>query len=138
MASPFGEELQGEMAEPANASIDPYVQILEAGIATMLRPGSDYAVSGLTVGSAPFLAANVLVCRHEPGTVELLERVMLKATIIQHKLAAMKALVSLGKSDVVRKELAEGKLGNISTKAMDLLAGRDPFLFTCPIAPPNG
>lgn len=126
------------MAEPADASINPYVQILEGGIATMLRPGSDYAISGLTVGSAPFLAANVLVCRHEPGTVELLERVMLNATIIQHKLAAMKALVSLGKSDVVRKQLTDGKLGNISTKAMDLLAGRDPFLFTCPMAPPNG
>lgn len=126
------------MAEPADASIDPYVQILEAGIAKMLTPGSNYAVSGQKVGYAPFLAANVLVCRHEPGTVELLERVMLNATIIQHKLAAMKALVSLGKSDVVRKQLTDGKLGNISTKAMDLLAGRDPFLFTCPMAPPNG
>lgn len=126
------------MADPADASVDPYVQILEAGIATMLRPGSDYAVSGLTVGYAPFLAANVLVCRHEPGAVEFLERVMLNATIIQHKLAAMKALVSLGESDVVRKFLADGKLGNLSTKARDLLAGRDLFLFTCPMAPPNG
>lgn len=126
------------MAEPADASIDPYVQILEAGIAKMLIPGSDYAVSGLTVGYAPFLAANVLVCRNASGTVELMERVMLKATIIQHKLAATKALVALGKSDVVRKQLADGKLGNMSTKAMDLLAGRDLFLFTCPMAPPNG
>lgn len=126
------------MAEPADASIDPYVQILEAGIAKMLIPGSDYAVSGQKVGDAPYLAANVLVCRHEPGTVEFLERIMLNATIIQHKLAAMKALVSLGKSNAVRKQLTDGKLGNISTKARDLLAGRDPFLFTCPIAPPNG
>ncbi|HQW19495.1 MAG TPA: hypothetical protein PLI90_02345 [Rhodocyclaceae bacterium] len=46
------------MAEPADASIDPYVQILEAGIAKMLVPGSQYAVSGLKVGNAPFLAAN--------------------------------------------------------------------------------
>lgn len=122
------------MAEPADASIDPYVQILEAGIATTLRPGSDYAVSGLTVGYAPFLAANVLVCRHEHGTAELLERVMLNATIIQHKLAATKALVTLGKSDVVRKQLADGKLGNISTKAVDMLDGRDPLMFFCPIA----
>lgn len=125
------------MAEPADASIVPYMRILEAGIAKMLVPGSEYAVSGRSIGYAPYLAANVLVCRHEPGTVELLERVMLNATVIQHKLAAMKALVSLGKSDVVRKQLADGKLGNISTKARDLLAGRDPFLFTCPMAPPN-
>ena len=126
------------MVESTESSIDPYVQILEAGIAKMLTPGSDYAVSGLKVGDAPFLAANVLVCRHGPGTDELLERVMLNATVIQHKLAATKALLSLGKSDVVRKQLADGKLGNISTKARDMLSGRDPFLFTCPMAQPNG
>lgn len=126
------------MVESTESSIDPYLQILEAGITKMLTPGSDYAVSGLKVGDAPFLAANVLVCRHEPGTDELLERVMLNATVIQHKLAATKALVSLGKSDVVKKQLADGKLGNISTKARDMLSGRDPFLFTCPMAQPNG
>lgn len=126
------------IAEPADASIDPYVQILEAGIAKMLVPGSQYAVSGLKVGNAPFLAANVLVCRNEPGTAEFLERVMLNATIYQHKMAAVKALVAMGKSDVVGKSLTDGKLGNISTKVSDLLAGRDPFPFTCPMAPPNG
>ena len=126
------------MVEPADASIDPYMQILEAGIAQMLVPGSQYAVSGLKVGYAPFLAANVLACRHEPGTVEFLERVMLNATVYQHKMAAVKALVALGKSDLVGKSLVDGKLGNISIKVRDLLAGRDPFPFTCPMAPPNG
>lgn len=126
------------MVEPYDASIDPYMQILEAGIAKMLIPGSQYAVSSLKVGYAPFLAANVLVCRNEPGTVELLERVMLNATVYQHKMAAVKALVALGKSDLVGKSLVDGKLGNISTKVRDLLAGRDPFPFICPMAPPNG
>jgi len=126
------------MAEPANASIDPYVRILEAGIAKMLVPGSQYAVSGLKVGTAPFLAVNVLVCRNESGTAEFLERVMLEATVYQHKMAAVKGMVALGKSDVVSKSLADGKLGNISTNVRDLLAGRDQFPFTCPMAPPNG
>jgi hypothetical protein len=105
------------MAESADASIDPYVQILEPGIAKMLIPGSDYAVSGLTVGSAPFLAANVLVCRHESGTAELLEQVMLEATVYQHKMAAVKALVALGKSNIVRNSLAYGKLGNTQPRS---------------------
>ena len=126
------------MVEPADASIDPYMQILEAGIAQMLVPGSQYAVSGLKVGYAPFLAANVLACRNEPGTVEFLERVMLNATVYQHKMAAVKALVALGMANMVSKSLADGKLGNISIKVGDLLAGRDPFPFTCPLAPPNG
>jgi len=126
------------IAEPADASIDPYVQILEAGIAKMLVPGSLYAVSGERVGYAPFLAANVLVCRNALGTVELLERVMLNATVYQHKMAAVKALVALGMANMVSKSLADGKLGNISIKVGDLLAGRDPFPFTCPLAPPNG
>lgn len=126
------------VVEGADASIEPYVQILEAGIAKMLVPGSQYAVPGLKVGYAPFLAANVLVCRNERGTAEFLERVMLNATVYQHKMAAVKALVALGKSDVVSKNLTDGRLGNISTKVRDLLAGRDPFPFTCPMAPPNG
>ena len=126
------------MAEPANASIDPYVHILEAGIAKMLVPGSQYAVSGQKVGYAPFLAANVLVCRNRPGTTEMLERVMLNATIIQHKMAAVRALIALGESDVVSKSLADGKLGIISSKARDLLAGHDHLPFTCPMMLPNG
>ncbi len=123
------------MAEPADASIDPYVRILEAGIAKMLIPGSEYAVSGRSVGYAPYLAANVLACRHEPGTVELLERVMLNATIIQHKMASVKALIALGKSDVVKKNLADGKLGNISTTVTNLFSRRDPLAFACPMKP---
>lgn len=123
------------IAEPADASIDPYVQILEAGIAKMLAPGSEYAVSGRSVGYAPYLAANVLACRHEPGTVEFLGRVMLNATVYQHKMASVKALVALGKSDVVKQSLADGKLGNISTTVTNLLSRRDPLAFTCPMKP---
>ncbi len=123
------------MAEPADASIDPYVQILEAGIAKMLAPGSEYAVSGRSVGYAPYLAANVLACRHEPGTVEFLIRVMLNATVYQHKMASVKALIALGKSDVVKQSLADGKLGNISTTVTNLLSRRDPLAFTCPMKP---
>lgn len=126
------------VAEAADASINPYVQILEAGIAKTLVPGSLYAVSGLKVGTAPFLAANLLVCRNKPGTSDFLERVMLNATVYQHKMAAVKALVALGKSDVVSKSLADGKLGNTSTNVRNLLAGRDPFPFTCPMMLPNG
>ncbi len=121
------------MAEPSDAAIDPYVQILEAGIAKMLVPGSTYAVPGPKVGNAPFLAANALVCRNKPGTTEFLERVMLNATVYQHKMAAVKALVTLGKSDMVSKSLADGKLGNISTNVRNLLGGRDLISFTCPI-----
>lgn len=123
------------MAEPADASIDPYMQILEAGVAKMLAPESEYAVSGRSVGYAPYLAANVLACRHEPGTVELLERIMLKATITQHKMASVKALVALGKSDLVKKSLVDGKLGNISTSVANLMSRRDPLAFTCPMKP---
>lgn len=125
------------MVEPSDASIDPYVQILEAGIAKMLVSGSQYAVPGPKIGNAPFLAANVLVCRNEPSTAEFLERVMLNATVLQHKMAAVKGLVALGRSKLVSKSLADGKLGNISTKVRDLLAGRDPFPFACPIASPT-
>lgn len=122
------------MVEPPDASTDPYVQILEAGIAKMLVPGSEYAVPGPKVGNAPFLAANVLVCRNKPGITEFLERVMLNATVYQHKMAAVKALIALGKSDMVSKRLANGKLGNISTNVKNLLGGHDPIPFTCPIA----
>lgn len=121
------------MVEPSDASINPYVQILEAGIAKMLVPGSQYAVPGPKVGNAPFLAANVLVCRNEPGTAEVMERVMLNATVLQHKMAAVKGLVALGRSDIVSQSLADGKLGNISTKVRDLLVGRDYFPFSCPM-----
>lgn len=126
------------MAEAADASIDPYLQIMEAGIAKMLVPGSQNAVSGLKVGNAPFLAANVLACRNRPGTTEFLERVMLDATIYQHKMASVKALIALGKSSLVSKHLTKGKLGNVSTKVKNVLAGHDSFPFTCPTGQPNG
>lgn len=96
--------------------------------------GEAHAVPGPKVGNAPFLAANVLVCRNKPGTTEFLERVMLNATVYQHKMAAVKALVTLGKSDMVSKSLADGKLGNISTNVRNLLGGHDPIPFSCPIA----
>ncbi len=121
------------IAEPSDASIDPYVKLMEAGIAKMLIPGSEYAVPGPKVGNAPFLAANVLVCRNEPGTAEFLERVMLNATVYQHKMAAVRGLVALGKTDVVSKSLTSGQLGNISAKVRDLLAGRAPASFICPM-----
>jgi hypothetical protein len=126
------------VAEAADALIDPYVQILEAGIAKMLAPGFLYAASGRKVGATPLLASNVQVCRKDSGTAEFLEKVMLEATVYQHKKAAVTSMGALGKSGVVSKSLADGKLGNISTKVRDLLAGRDPFPFTCPMAPPNG
>lgn len=121
------------MVELPDASTDPYIQILEAGIAKMLVPGSQYAVPGPKVGNAPFLAANVLVCRNKPGTALFLERVMLNATVYQHKMAAVKALVALGKVGMVSKSLTDGKLGNITTNVRNLLIGRDPIPFTCPI-----
>jgi hypothetical protein len=34
--------------------------------------------------------------------------------------------------------IADGKLGSISIKARDLLAGRDPFPLTCPMTQSNG
>ena len=121
------------VSEPADASVDPYLQIMEAGIARMLVPGSLNAVPAPKVGQAPFLAANVLVCRNKPGTLEFLEKIMLRATVYQHKLAAAKALFALGSTELLRKNLASGELGNLSQKVVDMLAGRDLLPMTCPI-----
>lgn len=106
--------------------------VLEAGIATMLRPGNEVTVASSVLGEVPYVAANVIVCRNQPGAKEELRKVLLNATIRQHKLAAAKGLIAIGDSDFVREQLSQGRLGDISTKIMSMLSGTNVDPFACP------
>lgn len=118
--------------EPPEAPVDVYIKIMEAGIVSMLVPGTQTTVAGQTVGEAPFIAANVLACRNQPGSVDDLEKVLTSATIRQHKLASAKALIAMGQKNLVRQKLSEGSLGDVSTRVSAMLEGRDPLMFACP------
>ena len=115
-----------------NESSDLYLQILDAGIAEMLRPGNLTTVASPTVGDVPFVAANVLVCRNQPGTISELRKVLLEATIVQHKLASAKALFALGDIQFLQDQLRAGRLGDVSNKVQHMLQGRDIEPFSCP------
>ncbi len=111
---------------------DVFRTILNAGIAKMLRPGSQTTVASSILGEEPFVAANVIVCRNQPGAKEELRKVLLQATIRQHKLASAKGLIAMGDSEFVREQLNQGRLGDLSTKVMAMLSGNDVEPFACP------
>ena len=67
---------------------DVYRTVLDAGIAKMLRAGSETTVASSLLGEVPFVAANVIVCRNQPGAKDELRKILLRATIRQHKLAS--------------------------------------------------
>ena len=113
-------------------SDDVFRTILDAGIAKMLRPGSETTVASSVLGEVPFVAANVIVCRNQPGAKEELRKVLLQATIRQHKLASAKGLIALGDAEFVREQLNKGRLGDLSTKVMAMLSGIDVEPFACP------
>lgn len=118
--------------DPKDAPADPYFAILEAGVAKMLVQDSKVTVSSWTVGEAPSIAANMLVCLNHPGTVERLGFVLENATIRQHKIQSAKALIALGQAETVKKLHRSGSLGDVSWQVSDLLRNRDPFPFKCP------
>ena len=98
----------------------------------MLRPGSETTVASSILGEVPFFAANVIVCRNQSGAKEELRKVFLQATIRQHKLASAKGLIALGDTEFVREQLNKGRLGDLATKVMAMLAGIDVDPFACP------
>lgn len=118
--------------EDADAPVDTYLEIMKAGIAPMIAPGALTTVPAANVEDAPFVAANVLACRNQPGSVDELDLVLMRATIRQHKLASAKALIAMGKTDLVRQRLKSGVLGDVSSRVTDMLVGRDSLRFTCP------
>ena len=118
--------------EDGAESDDVYRTILDAGIAKMLRPGSETTVASSILGEVPFFAANVIVCRNQSGAKEELRKVFLQATIRQHKLASAKGLIALGDTEFVREQLNKGRLGDLATKVMAMLAGIDVDPFACP------
>ena len=111
---------------------DVYRTVLDAGIAKMLRAGSETTVASSLLGEVPFVAANVIVCRNQPGAKEELRKILLGATIRQHKLASAKGLIALGDMEFVREQLNQGRLGDLSTKVMAMLSGTDVDPFACP------
>jgi hypothetical protein len=118
--------------ESVDAPVDTYLKIMRAGISPMIAPGAMTTVPGANVGDAPFVAANVLACRKQPGSADVLDMVLTQATIRQHKLASAKALIAMGKSDLVRQRLNSGVLGDVSSRVTDILVGRDHLPFSCP------
>jgi hypothetical protein len=111
----------------------PYWTILEAGIIkSAWTKDSLIAIYDDFIQMAPYIAANVLACNNEAGTAERMENILLNATRSQHKLASAKALMLMGKKDVVSKHLNAGKLGNLSNKITDMVVGRDFSKFACP------
>ena len=115
-----------------NGSSNLYLQILDGGIAEMLRPGNQTTVASPTVGDVPFVAANVLAYRNQPGTIPELRKVLLEATVVQHKLASAKALFVLGDIQFLQDQLRAGRLGDVSNKIQHMLLGRDVEPFSCP------
>lgn len=113
-------------------SDDVFRTVLDAGIAKMLRPGTQTTVASSVLGEVPFVAANVIVCRNQPGAKDELRKVFLQATIRQHKLASAKGLIAMGDVEFVREQLARGRLGDLSTKVMAMLSGIDVDPFACP------
>ena len=111
---------------------DAYSMVMESGITEMLRPGSLSTVASPSVGDVPYVAANVLACRNQPGDQEGLRKVLLGATIRQHKLASAKALMLLGDTQFINEQLKAGRLGDVSNKVTAMLAGLDLEPFTCP------
>ncbi len=122
--------------DPENAPDDIYKEIMKEGLADMVFANPRVTIASTTAGDAPFVAANVLACRNSPGTKDLMEKVMLQATIRQHKLAAARALIAMGYSEQVRLRLREGSLGDVSTTVATYLDGLDPHVFTCPCRSP--
>lgn len=118
--------------EDSIAPDDVFRTILDAGIAKMLRPGTDTTVSSAVVGEVPFVAANVIVCRNQSGAKEELRKILLQATIRQHKLASAKGLIALGDQEFVREQLNKGRLGDMYTKVMAMLSGIDVEPYACP------
>ncbi len=118
--------------DDSKVPVDLYLQVLDAGIAEMLRPGSLTTVAAPNVGDVPFVAAHVLACRNEPGTIQELRKVLLQATVVQHKLASAKALLTLGDAKFLEEQLRSGRLGDVSGKVSLMLSGKDVEPFTCP------
>ena len=118
--------------DPENAPDDIYKEIMMDGLVAMVHANPRVTIASTTAADAPFVAANVLACRNNPGTKELMERVLLQATIRQHKLAAAHALIAMGYREQVQLRLRDGSLGDVSTTVATYLDGRDPYMFTCP------
>ena len=118
--------------DPENAPDDIYKEIMMDGLVAMVHANPRVTIASTTAADAPFVAANVLACRNNPGTKELMERVLLQATIRQHKLAAAHALIAMGYRELVQLRLRDGSLGDVSTTVATYLDGRDPYMFTCP------
>jgi hypothetical protein len=119
--------------EPASASIEPYLKIMEAGIVNEITPGgSKISVGDAAIGLAPLIAANILACRNRPGTAERLAHVLKHASIVQHRLGAARALIAMGKRDVLQKMVVGNGLGDMTPSIYGMLAGHDSALITCP------
>ena len=118
--------------EDESRSDDIYRTILDAGIAAMLRPGKLSTVGLTQAGDTPYVAANVMVCRNQPGAKEEFRKVLLAATIRQHKLASAKALIAIGDTEFVREQLRQGRLGDVSNTVSAMLSGIDVEPFACP------
>ncbi|MBZ0096046.1 MAG: hypothetical protein K8H75_11865 [Sulfuricella sp.] len=104
--------------------------ILEAGIATWQGADTAFTVPGLSVGRAPYIAANVLVCQGDKKTVKRLVRVVTDSVISQHKAAAGKALAVLD-AKALQQLINQGKTGDL-TRKMQATLSRDPIPYQCP------
>lgn len=117
---------------------DIYRTVMNAGIAPMLRPGSLTTVGFTRASDTPFVAANVMVCRNQPGVKEALRKVALEATIYQHKIAAAKGLLTMGDGPFLRDHLRAGSLGDVSVRVSEMLRGVDAQPYACPYKSPFG
>lgn len=120
------------VVEDSAQSDQPYRNVLGAGIARMLADSPRFTVAAESVGNAADVAANVIACRAQPGSRELLRDVLMKATITQHKLAAARGLIAIGDRQFVEESLRDGALGDVASKVQSYLAGRDGQKYVCP------
>ncbi len=124
--------------EDSNEPDDIYRTVMYAGIAPMLRPGSLNTVGDPRASDTPYVAANVIVCRNQPGAKEVLRKVALEATISQHKMAAVKGLLTLGDTGFLNEQLSKGRLGDVSNRVSDMLRGVGATPYACPYRSPFG
>lgn len=118
--------------EDSSEPDDLYRSIMESGISEMLRPGSLSTVGVALAFDTPYIAANVILCRNQPGSRELFRKVLLKATVSQHKLAAAQALVDSGDTEFLLAQLHNGRLGDVSNHVTMMLTKKHVSPFVCP------
>lgn len=117
--------------DPA-APDDIYRTIMLSGIRRMLLPGSLHTVGFERSSTSSQTAANVIACRNQAGGKEVLRKVLLEATVRQHKTTAVMALILMGDSDFVRESLKKNLLGDVSGFARDRLAMPHILAMRCP------